>query len=144
MTRFSASLRVAARFRRRFGVAVLVMVSSTLGSEALAAAPNPSLDDEAWPQQIEADWAAQERRWGRVAGSAQAVREAWQRSERLLADLARALPQRALEPEAGFLLATTPLFLDPSPVTLRASLAESAGNARFRHAGESTAGRPAE
>lgn len=100
MTRFSASRSVAARFRRRFGVAVLVMVSSTLGSEALAAAPNPSLDDEAWPQQIEADWAAQERRLGRVAGSAQAVREAWQRSERLRADLARALPQKALEPEA--------------------------------------------
>jgi hypothetical protein len=60
---------------------------------APASAPRPSRDPEpaAYRPTIEADWAAQEKRLGREAGSPEAIRAALLHAARLLEDL-RTLP----------------------------------------------------
>ena len=103
-------------FVRRIGSALLLAAlaiaadTTLVCSAAIAqsdhepASPGGGEDDgAAWAQQIEADWAAQERQRGQTAASPRAVREAWQRGQQLLADLRRALPPAALQPEAAAL-----------------------------------------
>jgi hypothetical protein len=68
---------------------------------APASSDSGAADGDSWPKQIEADWAAQQRRRGQTTDSPRAVREAWQRGHQLLSDLRRALPPAALQPEAA-------------------------------------------
>ena len=92
----------SAGLHRKMRLAVLLICSGWLSGRLPAATPSFRCED-ALARQVEADWAAQERRWKRTADSPQAVREALQRGERLLADLERALPKTELEPEAATL-----------------------------------------
>jgi hypothetical protein len=89
-----------ARLNRKIHVAALLICSGFFGGDLHAATPTLRGEDSL-ARQIEADWAAQERRWGRTPDSPQAVRAALQRAERLLADLERALPET--EPEEATL-----------------------------------------
>jgi septal ring factor EnvC (AmiA/AmiB activator) len=87
---------------RKIQVAAWLFCSGFLSGDLHAATPSLRGDDSL-ARQVEADWAAQERRWKRTPDSPQAVRAALQRGERLLADLGRAMPETELEPEAATL-----------------------------------------
>ncbi len=91
----------SAGLHRKLSVVALICFG-LLSSRLPAGTPNSCADDSL-ARQVEADWAAQERRWKRTTDSPQAVREALQRGERLLADLERALSETELEPEAAAL-----------------------------------------
>nr|MCU0980575.1 hypothetical protein [Pirellulaceae bacterium] len=92
----------SARLNRKIQAATLLICSGFLSGDLHAATPSLRGEDSL-ARQVEADWAAQERRWKRTADSPQAVHEALQRGERLLADLGRAMPETELEPEAATL-----------------------------------------
>jgi len=79
-----------------------LLVSSLLESSVLAATPSVA-SDASLSRQVEADWAAQERRLQRTPDSPESVRGALQRGERLLAELQRASPEMQFEPEASTL-----------------------------------------
>jgi hypothetical protein len=70
--------------------ATLVLTFAVLHVSHAVAAPSPS-DSEALRMMVEADWAAQEARWGRTPDTPQAVRQAWQRADMLLRNL-KAMP----------------------------------------------------
>jgi hypothetical protein len=88
--------------KRKIQVVALLICAGFLSGDLRAATPSLRGEDSL-ARQVEADWVAQERRWNRTPDSPQAVREALQRAERLLADLERALPETELEPEAATL-----------------------------------------
>jgi len=64
-----------------------VGVLAVLSASASAARPPRSSEPPAYRPAIEADWAAQEKRLGREAGSSDAIRAALQHAARLLEDL---------------------------------------------------------
>jgi len=87
---------------RSLPLAALLICSAILRGPAVADTAT-SRPDNALARQVEADWAAQESRRKCAPDSPQAVRAALQRGEQLLADLERALPETAWEPEAAAL-----------------------------------------
>ena len=65
--------------------------------------PASPREQEAFQALVEADWAAQERRWGRSPSATKAIRDALERASRLLEDLRRMPDAPDLAPETAAL-----------------------------------------